>query len=152
MGLETAHPDALARLNKGMTRDSFRRAAAGLAERGVALRVFLLAPAPFVPEVEQAEWMLRSVDFAFDCGASAVSLVPLRTESGPAHALAAWGLATAPRLRQLEAWLASALAHASGRGRVFVDLWDLERFRGEEGFGSCRERLRQMNLEQVVAG
>ena len=54
MGLETAHPDALERLNKRMTLDQFRRAAGAARRRDVALRVFVLVAPPFVPASEQA--------------------------------------------------------------------------------------------------
>ena len=64
MGLETAHPDALERLHKRMTVDGFLRAADRLESLGVALRVFLLVSPPFVPDAEQDEWLLRSIDVA----------------------------------------------------------------------------------------
>ena len=54
MGLETAHPDALARLNKGCTLDDFARAARALAAHGVGLRVFLLVHPPFVPAASRS--------------------------------------------------------------------------------------------------
>ena len=49
MGLETAHPAALDRLNKRFTLERFAQAARALDDRGVALRVFLLISPPFVP-------------------------------------------------------------------------------------------------------
>ena len=49
IGLETVHPEALARLNKRMTVDAFRRAAAFLRRHDIALRVFVLLNPPFVP-------------------------------------------------------------------------------------------------------
>ena len=64
MGLETAHPDALARLNKGCTLDDFAAAARALAAHGVGLRVFLLVHPPFVPHDERTPWLLRSIDAA----------------------------------------------------------------------------------------
>jgi hypothetical protein len=73
MGLETAHPDALERLNKRMTVHQFRHAASELGRRGVALRVFVLVAPPFVPAGEQAEWLRLSVDVAFDAGATATA-------------------------------------------------------------------------------
>ena len=48
VGLETAHPDVLARLNKRMTLAGFRRAADFLAEEDIALRVFILLNPPFL--------------------------------------------------------------------------------------------------------
>jgi hypothetical protein len=147
MGLETAHPAALRHLNKRMTLDQFARAADCLGECAVALRAFVLVSPPFVPRAEQDEWLLRSVDFAFDCGATAVSLIPTRPGNGALEALAAAGQFASPTLADLERSFDLALARS--RGRVFADLWDLGRF------AECREclderaqRLRLMNLEQ----
>jgi len=151
MGLETAHPDALERLNKHFTLDDFRRAGASLADRGVDLRVFLLIAAPFVPAADQDAWLLRSLDAAFSCGAVVVSLVPTREGNGTMEALTAAGLFRAPTLDDIEHSLALALTHAASRGRVFVDLWDLERFADcPHCIAARRDRLYAMNLEQSV--
>ena len=64
MGLETAHPEALERLNKRMTVDEFVAPPVAWQSLGVALRVFLLVSPPFVPAAEQDEWLLRSIDVA----------------------------------------------------------------------------------------
>jgi len=47
MGLETAHPETLARLNKRMTIEDFSRAAEFLRNQGIALRVFILVKPHF---------------------------------------------------------------------------------------------------------
>ena len=150
MGLETAHPDALERLHKRMTVDGFRRAADSLRSMGAGLRVFLLVAPPFVPDAEQDDWLLRSVDVAIAAGASAISLIPTRTGNGALEALADEGWFRQPRLADLERSLARAQAHASGSdARIFADLWDLDRF---AVCGRClsarRDRLHAMNLEQ----
>jgi radical SAM enzyme (TIGR01210 family) len=151
MGLETAHPVALDRLNKRFTLDRFDRAARALAGRGVALRVFLLISPPFISAGDQDDWLLRSLDAALSCGASAISLVPTRTGNGAMEALAAAGLFHPPQLEDIERTFALALTHAGSRGRVFVDLWDIDRF---ARCGCCiaqrRDRLQAMNLEQMV--
>ena len=147
MGLETAHPEALERLNKRMTLDQFRRAAGQLQCRDVALRVFVLVAPPFVPASEQAQWLGRSVDFAFECGASAVSLIPMRDGNGAVEALADEGLYDAPTLDGFEAAMDQAMERA--RGRVFADLWDLERLASCDAcFGARKARLARMNLTQ----
>jgi radical SAM enzyme (TIGR01210 family) len=151
MGLETAHPVALDRLNKRFTLEYFAEAAKALDDRGVALRVFLLITPPFVPSHEQDAWLLRSVDAAFSCGASVVSLVPTRPGNGAIDALAASGWFRAPDLEDIERSFALALRHARGRGRVFVDVWDLERFaQCPHCTAPRRDRLEAMNLEQLV--
>jgi radical SAM enzyme (TIGR01210 family) len=159
MGLETAHPDALERLHKRITLEQFARAAEELRRRDVALRVFLLISPPFIPSDEQDAWLLRSVDFAFECGASVISLVPTRSGNGAMETLAAEGQFLPPTMVDIERSFAAALRPSSTRdvrGRVFVDLWDLRRFAdpdgdgGESEFEARLERLRVMNLEQRV--
>jgi radical SAM enzyme (TIGR01210 family) len=149
MGLETASPDALERLHKQMTVDEFVAAAEALKSRGVALRTFLLVSPPFVRPDEQDAWLLHSIDVAFSCGAALVSLVPTRSGNGAMEAVAADGDFRAPRLEDIERSLELALARHRHRGRIFVDLWDLERFaRCPHCFEARRQRLHAMNLEQ----
>ena len=151
MGLETAHEAALDRLNKHFTLARFAQAAGALAERDVALRVFLLISPPFVDQDEQDLWLLRSVDAAFSCGASVVSLVPTRSGNGAVEALAEAGWFLPPTLEDIERSFALALTHAQDRGRVFVDVWDLERFAHcQDCFAPRRARLQAMNLAQRV--
>jgi hypothetical protein len=152
MGLETAHPDALDRLNKHMTLDSFAAAAERLDAMGVALRVFLLVPAPFIAADQQATWLRRSVAFAWQCGATVVSLIPTRLGNGALDAIAADGDFTPPSIDDLERSHDAALAVPRPAGaRVFADTWDLERF---ATCGAClpgrRARLHAMNLAQRV--
>jgi radical SAM enzyme (TIGR01210 family) len=152
MGLETAHPEALDRLNKQLTVDGFRRAAEALRGRGIALRVFLLISPPFVPQPEQDDWLRRAIDVSFASGAAVVSLVPMRGGNGAIEAVAARGLFRAPVLADIERSFELALTHAADRGRVFVDLWDIERFAAcAHCLGPRRDRLHRMNLEQQTA-
>jgi radical SAM enzyme (TIGR01210 family) len=147
MGLETAHPEALERLNKRMTLRQFRDAAGALSRRGVAVRAFLLVSPPFVPRAEQREWLRRSVDEAFACGVATVSLIPMRPGNGTVEALAREGLFTPPGLETLEDAFDEALARA--RGRVFADIWDLERLATCDTCSAARRaRLMTMNLTQ----
>jgi radical SAM enzyme (TIGR01210 family) len=48
MGLETAHPTVLEKLNKRVTLDRFAAAAGFLRSHGIALRVFILVQPPFM--------------------------------------------------------------------------------------------------------
>ena len=149
MGLETVEPTVLEKLNKRMTLDRFTEAAEFLRAHDIALRVFVLVKPPFLDESAALEWARRSVDFAFDCGAGVVSLIPTRAGNGALDALAMSGDFAPPKLETLEA----ALDYGVGlrRGRVFADLWDLERFSScPVCFAARRERLGQMNLRQMV--
>jgi radical SAM enzyme (TIGR01210 family) len=149
MGLETSHPLALERLHKRMTLDQFARASETLLRDGATVRAFLLVGPPFVARAEQDEWLARSLDFAFACGASVVSLIPTRAGNGALEALATVGLFEPPRLADVERALALALPRS--RGRVFADLWDLGRFSDCAACLPARaERLRGANLAQCL--
>ena len=149
MGLETAHPDVLARLNKRMTLDQFARAAEFLRGHDIALRVFILVKPPFLDEAGALEWARRSLDFAFDCGATVASLIPTRPGNGALEALAEQGEFSPPRLATLEE--AAAYGVSLQRGRVFADLWDLEKFSAcPECFAARKERLERMNFAQTI--
>jgi archaeosine synthase beta-subunit len=151
MGLETVHPDALERLHKRMTVDLFRRAADALRIRGVALRVFLLIGPPFLPGHHQDEWLARSIDVAFSCGASVISLIPTRSGNGAMDALAVHGCFQEPRLEDIERSVNMALAGNRERGRIFVDLWDLKRFaKCPQCLDWRRARLHAINLGQSI--
>jgi len=152
MGLETTHPDALARLHKGMTLDTFAEAAGRLQVMGVGLRVFLLVSVPFIPIDQQVAWLRRSVAVAWQCGAGVVSLIPTRPGNGALDAIAAEGHFAAPSIDDLERAHETTLAMPRPAGaRVFADTWDLERF------ATCphclprrRARMQTMNLEQRI--
>jgi archaeosine synthase beta-subunit len=138
MGLETVHPEVLPRLNKQMTLEQFRGAADFLIAAGIDLRAFILVKPPFMRDDEAVHWAERSLDFAFDCGASVATVIPTRSSSGQ------------PSIAMLEASLDYGIARA--RGRVFADLWDLRRFSRCDACCDARAaRLRQMNLHQAVA-
>jgi hypothetical protein len=145
MGLETVHPEVLPRLNKRMTLEMFSNAAAFLHEHDIDLRAFVLLKPPFLSEQEALAWALRSIEFAFECSAAAVSLIPVRAGNG---ALEALGFSP-PKLESVESALAAGIALR--RGRVFADLWDLERFSScDVCFERRAARLARMNLSQTV--
>ena len=145
MGLETIHPDVLPRLNKRMTLDMFTDAARLLREHDIDLRAFVLLKPPFLSEEEGVLWAQRSIEFAFDCHATAVSLIPVRRGNGALEALNFYP----PKLESLETALDNAIRLR--RGRVFADLWDLQTFSHCPAcFNDRRLRLARMNLSQTV--
>jgi radical SAM enzyme (TIGR01210 family) len=147
MGLETIHPDVLPRLNKGMTQDDFASAAAFLSKEQIAMRAFVLLQPPFLPEADAVEWALRSMAFAFDQGVRCCALIPTRGGNGFLEQLAAEGVFVSPRLTSLEAAIDEAVNW--GRGRVFADLWDIERFADcQVCAAERRERLQHINWTQ----
>jgi radical SAM enzyme (TIGR01210 family) len=149
MGLETVHPDILPRLNKRMSLGQFAAASDFLRENAIDLRVFILVKPPFLREEEAFDWAARSINFAFDCGATAVSLIPTRGGNGAMAALADNGEFSPPQLATLE----SALVYGLGldRGRVFADLWNLNAGQScPVCYDQRLERLQAMNLRQIV--
>jgi uncharacterized Fe-S cluster-containing MiaB family protein len=162
IGLETAHPDVLARLNKRMTMDAFRRAADFLHRHDIALRVFVLLSPPFMPAGEAVEWACRSIDLAAECGATACSVIPTRGGNGAMEAL---GEPFVPaRLTELESVIEYGLGQRTAAGlfgpadrpsgpamRVFADLWDIERFFSCGCSPARAARLTQMNREQRLS-
>jgi radical SAM enzyme (TIGR01210 family) len=149
LGLETAHPETLAKLNKGIAPDDFARAAGFLRNGDVDVRAFVLVRPPFLEPAAGLDWVFRSLEFAFAAGASVVSLIPTRLGNGALEALAAAGQFVPPTLAELEAALDFGLR--LGRGRVFADLWELDRWAATEiNFTARRDRLAEMNRRQVV--
>jgi radical SAM enzyme (TIGR01210 family) len=148
LGLETAHPQALAGLNKQMTVDGFRRAAEFLSGERIAVRAFVLLKPPFLEEEAAVEWATRSLEVAFAAGARVCALIPTRGGNGAMEQLALQGAFAPPRLSSLERALEAGLALR--KGRVFADLWDIGRL---ATCAVCRdariERLSQMNLTQT---
>jgi len=145
IGLETAHPGVLARLNKRMTLAGFEQAARFLGDHDIDLRVFILLNPPFLAANEVVEWGQRSIDVARDAGATACSVIPVRGGNGALEAIGA-DFVTA-RLPALEDVVAYGLAR--GRMRVFADLWDVDRFFDCACSPARAARLRAMNRTQA---
>jgi archaeosine synthase beta-subunit len=149
MGLETAHPSALAKLNKRVTLDDFTRAARFLRQHEIDVRAFLLVGVPFIPELQQQEWIERSIDTAFEAGANVISLIPTRAGNGALDSLQRTGDFREPVLSELED--AHEYGIGLGRGRVFADTWDVARFcRCRDCAEARRARLYRMNLSQRI--
>ncbi len=149
MGLETVHPEILPKLNKQMTLDDFSRAAEFLLSQEIALRAFILLKPPYLSEADCVDWSLRSIEFAFDCGVRVCSVIPTRAGNGVLDELARHGRFAPPRLAALEESLSRGIA--LGRGRVLVDLWDVERCSTCPRCAQARiARMRQMNLLQDI--
>lgn len=148
IGLETAHPDVLAKLNKRMTVPQFTAAAEYLRTSNIDLRAFILVQPPFMQACDALHWAQRSLDLAFDHGATAATLIPTRGGNGAMEALAGNGEFTPPELATLEAAMEYGLAQH--RGRVFADLWELKPGAEHCCFGARTQRLRLMNLQQQI--
>jgi hypothetical protein len=149
MGLETVHPGILPRLSKQMTAEDFQSACRFLTSEGISVRAFVLLKPPYLKAGECVEWALRSVEFAFDCGARVCSVIPTRGGNGILERLAESGDFSPPTLGALEQTLEKAILTA--RGRVFADLWDARKFAQCPLCAEARvARLRAMNDSQEV--
>jgi len=150
LGLETVHPQAFARLNKGMEPAAFERAAALLRRRGIAVRAFVQVGVPWVPAEESAEWAVRSVVHAVAAGAVHVALIPTRGGNGAMERLAERGAFAQPTLADLEEALDRALElpeARAGSAVVTADLWDLGAVaRCPACLPARRARLHRINL------
>ena len=135
MGLETVHPDALARLNKRLTLDDFARAAVRLRARPIDLRAFVLLGAPFVPPAEARVGRALGSSRRRR-GASVVSLIPVRGGNGELERLRDVG--RLPRRPPSASSRRRSTAPCGCGGAVVIaDLWDADRL---PGCAACRPR------------
>ncbi len=150
MGLETVHPEVLPRLNKRMTLQDFQRAISFLRGHQVAVRAFILLRPPFLDEAEGVHWAKRSIDYAFGQGVECCVIIPTRAGNGAMERLHERGEFCCPRVRSLEEVLEYGIGLKAGR--VFADLWDIERFYTCACDPARRRRLDEMNRTQRLAG
>ena len=151
IGLETVQPEVLARLNKQMTLEDFKRGVTFLRNNKINSRAFILLRPPFMSEEEGIYWAKKSIDFAFDCQMESCTVIPVRGGNGAMEELMKNGDFETPDLTSLETVLAYGIAQM--RGLVFVDLWDLELFSDcSTCYPDRLERLNHMNLTQQLTG
>jgi archaeosine synthase beta-subunit len=149
MGLETVHPEVLPRLNKRMTLALFEQAVRFLRRHEIAVRAFILLRPPFLTESEGVEWAKKSLRYAFDVGVECCSVIPTRAGNGAMEHLEGQGQFHPPRIQSLEEVMEYGIGLRGGR--VFADLWDIERFSTCSRCGPGRvARLQTMNLTQSV--
>ncbi len=150
MGLETVDPNVWPRLNKRMTLDDYKRATHDLVDHDLSVRSFILLRTPFQSEASGIEWAMRSIDFAFQHGVECCAVVPTRGGNGLMEEFARTGDYSPPSLRSMEKVLEYGLSLS--RGRVFMDLWDIEKFYDCPRCSSLRaKRIKTMNTTQSIA-
>jgi len=151
IGLETIHPVAMPRLNKQITRENFSEAVRFLTSHNISSRAFILLNPPFLKGVvENRDWCLKTVQFAFDSGVSSCSIIPTRDGNGIMEKLREEGDYEPPSISSLEDVFEEALS--LNRGRIFCDVWDLHRFSEcEQCITERKERLQNMNLSQEIS-
>lgn len=149
LGLETSHAATLATLNKQMTTDDFARACEMLLGFGIRIRAFVLLRPPGVSEEQGIEQAVESVRFAFRCGVDCCAVIPTRPGNGILDQLHREGRFHPPVLRSLEVVMEQTIEWR--RGRVFADLWDIDRFSScDRCLEARRDRLLRMNLTQRI--
>jgi uncharacterized Fe-S cluster-containing MiaB family protein len=130
-----------------MTLADFAAACQLLLKQQILIRTFILLKLPWSSEQEGIEQALQSVRFAFDCGVSCCSVIPVRAGNGMLDHLQREGRFTPPKLSSLELVLRETLSWQ--RGRVFADLWDAARFADSPDSAEQQlQRLLDMNLRQ----
>ena len=150
MGLETVDPDVLPLIKPSMSLDDFARAARLLMENGIAVRAFALLGPPGQRGAARVHWAQRSLDYAFSLGVECCVVIPVRAGNGIMDMLQRQGVYEKPKLAELQ----SVVAYGVGlrRGRVFADLWDVERFTDCPRCAAARAAaLEQMNATQRPA-
>jgi archaeosine synthase beta-subunit len=153
LGLETAHPEALEKLNKGMTVEDFGRCSRFLVSHGIRVRSFVLVGVPFLRREEWQEATRTSIDVSFSAGAEIVSLIPTRLGNGTLEELQREGEFVPPGLRDLEMAMEDFFEGEEGRGgargMVLADLWNADDLPAAPCCAAARgERLRTMNIIQ----
>lgn len=146
LGLETSHTETLAALNKQMTAKDFEDACRLLVGDRILIRAFILFKPPWTTEQQAIDRTLESVRFAFDCGVSCCSIIPVRTGNGIMERLQQEGTWEPPRLSSLEHVMQTALGWK--RGRVFIDLWEARQFADTPD--SADEQLRRLSLMNLT--
>ncbi len=150
MGLETAHPVALERLNKRFTLERFTRAARALAARRVSLRVFLLIYAALhsgvragrvAPALGRCRLCLRRISRVV--GSDSIGQWHDGRAGGYRFVRGAWACQTSSAASR---WRSRTLRVAAGSS------WISGISSGSRDVRSClaprRERLHRMNLDQ----
>lgn len=149
IGLETANPEILKKLNKQMTLEDFSNSVNFLTRHGISVRAFILLPPPFLNESEGIYWAERSLDFAFNAGVECCIIIPLRKGNGAMDQLQKTGLFTPPEISSLEKVLEYGIELKAGR--VFVDVWDLKLFSNcDKCIEERTNRLIAMNQNQKL--
>jgi len=150
MGMETIHPDVLPRLNKQLTPEDFKNATKFLNQHNIDVRAFILLNAPYITDAkESVAWTLKSMQFAFECGAVRCSVIPLRPGNGVMDVLWKENYYTPPTLAMLEEVFEKALLLK--QGQVFIDTWDIGFLsKCSVCFEARKHRLEKMNLIQKI--
>ncbi len=150
IGLETVHPEVLPLLNKQMNLIDFEVSTRFLVSNSINTRAFILLRPPFLSEKEGIFWAKKSIDFAFEKGVTACTVIPVRAGNGAMDFLSESGNFKQPKIESLEEVVEYGIK--LNRGDVFADLWDIDKFSNcNKCFNRRKERLNKMNLYQKIS-
>jgi radical SAM enzyme (TIGR01210 family) len=147
IGLETVDLQVLPHIKPSMSLKDFESAARLLTDNEIELRAFILLGPPGHRGPERVEWAKRSIDYAFSLGVECCVVIPVRPGNGIVDALEEQGLYARTNLAELQSAVEYGIR--AGHGRVFADLWDVERITGCLDCGGARiAALEQANSTQ----
>lgn len=127
MGLESANPEILRRLNKGFDLKQFADSCNLLHRMGIRIRAFVLIYPPWTGNRTQARQdMVDTARFANECGVGTISLVPVRGGDGFLASLEKDGHFREPDMYKIRECASAATSVFDGR--LQIDLWDIKRF------------------------
>jgi hypothetical protein len=130
-----------------MSLEDFESAARLLTDNDIELRAFILLGPPGHCGPERVDWAKRSIDYAFSLGVECCVVIPVRPGNGIVDALEEQGLYARTNLTELQSAVEYGIR--AGHGRVFADLWDIERIAGCLHCSSARSAaLEQTNSTQ----
>jgi radical SAM enzyme (TIGR01210 family) len=147
VGLESIHPGIIESLNKQMSLAEFNDGIGFLTTHNISSRAFILLNLPFLTGKESVKWAMKSIDFAFSAGVECTVVIPTRSGNGAMDFLQRHGAFYQPTIQALEEVLDYGVRQ--NKGRVFADLWDIQKFSTCEHCLAARmNRIKQMNLSQ----
>ena len=149
IGLETAHPELINKLNKKMTLEDFKKSVAFLTKNNINTRAFILLKPPFLSEEEGIYWAEKSIGFAFDAGVECCTVIPVRVGNGVLDYLQKTNHFSLPTIQSLETVLEYGIELK--KGRIFADTWDLDLFSNcDKCLNERIERITEINLNQKI--
>ena len=139
MGLESIHPEAIARMNKSMSLSDFDRAVDLCRAFDVDVRVFVLLHPPGIDPQESVDWTWKTVRYALDRLVRHASVIPVRPGNGWIDQQIADGSYELPSFSMVLDFF-DCLTALPSRTVLEFDLWDWGKIGG--ACNACREGMR----------
>ena len=124
MGLETHETAVLKKLNKKMDLEDFDAAVEKLLDAEITVRAFVLLQPPFMSPDTAIDSCLATLEHAFSIGVDCCAVIPTRGGNGMMEKIQDSIGFESPDLGKVEA--VADTAFRWNRGRVLIDLWDIQ--------------------------